>query len=186
MNEQLEQTLTALLAEIGSEPDAWHEALPRVYDQLRQLARSVSAPGSEDATLSPTALVHEAWAKLSSGSSEGFRDREHFLAVAAITMRHVLVDAARRRGAQRRGGDRARVTLSDLAEGGADCDLLDLDAALDELGVLSSRQARVVELRYFSGLSVPEVASCLDVSVSTIEADWRLARAWLGRRLKSS
>lgn len=184
MNEQLERSLTALLSELGGGSDeAWRRLLPAVYDQLKGVARKIAGPDSDVATITPTALVHDAWAKLAGSGPFEFVDRHHFFAVAAVTMRRVLVDATRRRLAEKRGGGRRRVTLADVGTDASPLDLLALDDALIELEKLSARQSRVVELRFFAGLSVPEVADCLGLSVATIEADWRLARAWLGRRL---
>lgn len=184
MNEQLQKTLTALLSDLGGAgQEAWEHVLPVVYDQLKAVARKVAGPGSDSATITPTALVHDAWAKLSSAADFEVTDREHFFAIAAVTMRRVLVDAARRKGAEKRGGGRHQITMTDVATESAAVDLVELDEALDELEALSPRQARTVELRFFAGLTVPEVADCLGISVATVEADWRLARAWLGRRL---
>ncbi|MEZ6195709.1 MAG: ECF-type sigma factor [Planctomycetota bacterium] len=184
MTPDLERSLTALLGEIGAGTDrAWDEILPAVYNHLKGVARKIAGPGSDDATITPTALVHDAWAKLAGSASSDFVDRNHFFAVAAVTMRRILIDASRRRKTEKRGGDSHRVTLADVGSPSASVDLLELDEALQELEGLSSRQARVVELRFFAGLGVAEVAECLGVSIATIEADWRLARAWLGRRL---
>ncbi|MCB9834209.1 MAG: sigma-70 family RNA polymerase sigma factor [Planctomycetes bacterium] len=184
MNEELEKSLTALLSELGRGSDeVWQSLLPAVYDQLKGVARKIAGPGADSATITPTALVHDAWAKLMSAGKFDFVDRHHFFAVAAVTMRRVLIDASRRRAAEKRGGDLRRVTLADVGSAASPVDLVELDEALVDLEQLSARQARVVELRFFAGLSVPEVADCLGLSVATIEADWRLARAWLGRRL---
>lgn len=148
------------------------------YAELRRLAERYL--GSADRTLQPTAVVHEAYLKLAATDPEAWADREHFLAVAARAMRQILVDAARRRLADKRGGDRSRVTLTGLPEAGPDgLDTLSLDEALTRLGALDPRQARVVELRFFGGLTVPEVAQVLDQSTATVERDWRRARAWL-------
>lgn len=184
MNPDLEKSLTALLGDLGAGDDrAWSDVLPSIYDQLRELAGLVAGPDAELETFTPTALVHDAWSRLSSKSTT-FMDRDHFFAVAARTMRHLLVDRAREKAALKRGGNRARVTLSGLS-GGADGrhDVVDLDDALTRLEATFPRQARVVELRFFAGLGVAEVASALELSVTTIEADWRLARAWLAREM---
>ena len=184
MNEELQRTLTALLSELGgADQEAWGRVLPVVYDQLKAVARKIAGAGSDSATITPTALVHDAWAKLSSAADFEAVDREHFFAIAAVTMRRVLVDAARRKGAEKRGGGCAQVTIADVAMESPAVDLVELDEALDQLEALSPRQSRIVELRFFAGLTVPEVADCLGVSVATVVADWRLARAWLGRRL---
>jgi RNA polymerase sigma factor (TIGR02999 family) len=185
MKPELRETLTDLIREIdGGKADAWAELLPAIYDQLRSLAGRISGPEDGPSTLSPTALVHEAWAKIANQADSSFVNREHFFAVAAMTMRQLLVDQARRKRAAKRGGGRERVSLSGLPERESDLDVVDLNEALTKLEQLSPRQARVVELRFFGGLTVPEVARCLAVSVPTIEADWRTARAWLGAALK--
>lgn len=185
MDAELQATLTLLLKDIrAEESDGWEQVLPLIYDRLRNLAAQIAGPDADAATLSPTALVHEAWAKLSDGKELVFRDRDHFFAIAALTMRRVLVDQARRNRAQKRGRARDRITLSGLPEASRSLDLADLDEALRELELLSARQARVVELRFFGGLTIAEIARCLDRSVATIETDWRTARAWLGAVLE--
>lgn len=184
MDEQLERSLTALLRDIDAgESASWDVLLPQIYGQLKDVARRIAGPDADSATITPTALVHDAWVKLAGDGGRDFADREHFFAVAAVTMRRLLVDGARRRQAAKRGGDRQRLTLSDVDDDRPGVDLVELDDCLSELERLSPRQARIVELRFFAGLSVTEVARCLSVSVGTVEADWRLARAWLGRRL---
>lgn len=158
------------------------EALvPLLYEELRALASKVARGGALE--VSPTSMVHEAFLKLRSAEP---RELEHFRALAATAMRQVLADRARRKSAQRRGGDWERVTLSLALEGqaGESCDVEALDAALTQLEQLDARQARIVELRYFGGLTVPEVARELQVSTSTVEKEWRRARAWLGVQLR--
>jgi RNA polymerase sigma factor (TIGR02999 family) len=156
--------------------------LDAVYDQLRALAGRYirQSPG---ATLHPTALVHEAWLKL--GKTGGFADREHFAAVASRAMRQILIDRARARGRDKRGGNPVRTTLAGLADQTPDIDLLDLSRALDALEEVDPRGARVVELRWFGGLSIPECARVLEVSPRTVQSSWRLSRAWLLARLAS-
>ncbi|MCB9674792.1 MAG: sigma-70 family RNA polymerase sigma factor [Alphaproteobacteria bacterium] len=158
------------------------EALvPLVYDQLRSLAaRYVSGSGS--ATLQPTALVHEAWIRLE--RQGGFEGREHFAAVAAKAMRQILVDRARARGRDKRGNDPVRTTLSGLADSVPDLDVVDLARALDELEAIDPRGVRIVELRWFGGLTADETAAHLGVSTRTVQASWRMSRAWLLNRLK--
>ena len=166
----------------GRDPD---EVVPAVYAELRQLAAVHLGRERPGHTLQPTALVHEAYLKLAGGLDDRPRSRAQFLALAAHAVRQVLVDHARARGARKRGGDVARVTLMDgMAEtGGVPVDLLDLDAALGRLADLSPRQARVVELRFFGGLTDDEAADVLDVSARTVRNDWTVARAWLWREL---
>jgi len=157
-----------------------------VYEDLRRLAEAYFRRQDPGHTLQPTALVHEAWLRLAQGPA--IADREHFLAVAATAMRQILVDHARRRGAAKRGGDASRITLDDAVSPAPApaLDLLDLDAALTMLARLDPRKARVVELRFFAGLTLAEVAAVLHVSAVTIGTDWRMARAWLSRELGSA
>lgn len=156
------------------------------YEELRRLAASVRRY-DPSATLSPTALVNEAWIKLASSPPLGTISRLHFKRIAARAMRQVLVEAARRRNAQKRGGGAALVTLddgTDAAVAGA-ADVLALDAALDELAQLNPRQATMIESRFFGGLDVSETAELLAVSEATVLRDWRAARAWLARQLRT-
>ena len=156
--------------------------LQSAYDALRGLAAAYLRRERSDHTLQPTALVHEAYLKLASGG--GFKSETHFQAVAATAMRQILVDHARARGAQKRGGDWLRVTLSEgQADSGPDVDMLALDDALNELASLDKRKARVVELRFFGGMTTAEAAEEVGVSPKTAEADWYFARAWLRDRL---
>lgn len=166
--------------------DALDEVLRRAQRQLRRQASAFLSRERRAHTLQPTALVNEAFLRLVRQRAVRWSDRRHFFAVAAMSMRRVLVDAARRRGAQRRGMDPVRVSLAsaDAAEE-PDLDLLDLHRALDQLAALDTRQAQIVTLRYFGGLSVPDVAELLGVSISTVESDWRMARAWLRCRLRA-
>ncbi len=156
-----------------------------VYAQLRALAQAQLRREYGARTLSATGLVHEAYLRLCEQQGLSFQDRAHFYGIAAVTMRRVLVEAARRRGAQKRGGDWRRVTLG--AEIGAlearGVDLLDLDRALSTLATLDERQARIVELRFFAELSVEETAEVLGLSAATIKREWSVARAWLFRQL---
>ena len=156
------------------------------YEELRRLASSVRR-GDPSATLSPTALVNEAWLKLASSSGFAAVSRLHFKRIAARAMRQVLIEAARRRAADKRGGGEvAIVTFDDALQDAAQCaeDLLGLDAALEELARLNPRQAIMVESRFFGGLDIPETAELLGVSEATVLRDWRAARAWLARELR--
>lgn len=156
-----------------------------VYDELRALAGSYARGQRVGHTLQPTALVHEAFVKLIEGAPSGWNDREHFFAIAATAMRQVLTDHARARQTQKRGGGLAKVTLDEGLVAGTsnDIDLVALDEALAELVEYDARKARVVDLRFFGGLTAEETARVLKVSVSTVESDWRAARAWLQARL---
>jgi RNA polymerase sigma factor (TIGR02999 family) len=164
------------------------QLMPLVYEELRRLAASYLRREKPGQTLQATALVHEAYVRLIGEKTHRWQNKAHFLAIAALSMRQILVQRARARKAAKRGGDPQRITLDDqlfaATAGGADeIDLVALDAALHKLATLSERQAKVVELRYFGGLSVEEAAEVLDVSPATVKREWTLARAWLHREL---
>jgi len=152
-----------------------------VYGALRVLARRFLRRHASE-TLNPTGLVHEVWVRFARNGGR-FADREHFSAVAALAMRQVLVDRSRRRGAARRGGGWDRVTLAGLVDDAPSVDLLALDRALDQLESLDPRQAQIAQLRLFAGATVGEIAHALELSESSVEKDWRRARAWLGATL---
>ncbi|HTQ41781.1 MAG TPA: ECF-type sigma factor [Polyangiaceae bacterium] len=159
-----------------------------VYEVLHDLAHR-QLLRSSGATLNTTALVHEAWIKLARGANGEFESRSHFLAVAAMAMRQVIVDYGRRRRAQRRGGGKAPVTESALSRVGVDAnieELLAIDAALDKLAALDDRLAKVVEFRLFAGLEEEEIADVLGVHVRTVRRDWRKARAFLLSEIAAS
>lgn len=163
----------------GSSP---RDLLPLVYAELRQRAAALMAQERPDHTLQPTALVHEAWLRLVDRSAHSWQNRAHFFACAAEAMRWVLVDHARRKLTQRRGGDFVRVDFSDASApvtiGGAD-ELLALDCALTRLEKVHPAKAQLVKLRYFAGLTFEEVAQMLDISAPTAKRHWAFARAWL-------
>ena len=161
------------------------EMMEAIYDDLRALAGGYFRSQPDDHTLQPTALVHEAFVRLARQDASKFRGREHFFAVAATAMRQILTSHARKRLAAKRGGGAKQVTLTNivLPEGPSTLDLVELDRVLSELEALNERQARLVEYRFFGGLTVPEIAKVLDVSVTTVEKDWRRARAWLAAEL---
>jgi RNA polymerase sigma factor (TIGR02999 family) len=164
---------------------AQHDLLPLVYDELRALAAAQLARERRDHTLQATALVHEAWIKLSGLDVTQIREHGHFLALAGTAMRRILVNHAEARNARKRGGERGRVTLFEAAsvfEEHAD-DILDLDAALTRLAAAEPEKARIVELRFFAGLSNEETAQALSLSTRSVERGWRFARAWLAREL---
>ncbi len=166
---------------------AVRQLAPLVYDELRALARQYLPPkgGAHTATLQPTALVHEAFLRLVEQDAADYQGRTHFLATAATAMRAVLADYARARGAAKRGGGWCRITLDNAAalQPQSELDFVALDEALGRLAQLKERAARIVELRFFGGLSVEEVADCLGVSARTVKGDWRAARAWLRAEL---
>jgi RNA polymerase sigma-70 factor, ECF subfamily len=167
------------------EPGALEQLVPLVYRDLRRQAAAQLRREGPGHTLQPTALVHELFVRLSAQSRFRFEDRAHFLAVCSSLMRRLLIDHARRRLRQKRGGTLLRVELSFEPEAAArqDLDLIALDRALDELQALDPEQARLVELRFFAGLSTEEAATALGVSARTVKRDWRSARAWLLHRL---
>jgi RNA polymerase sigma factor (TIGR02999 family) len=167
------------------EPNALDRLLPVVYQEMRRLAASYLRGEREGHTLQPTALAHEAYLRLLGQRHAEWQGRGHFLGVAARAMRSVLVDHARRRKAQKRGGGERPLALDTtmLVAGGTPVAFDDLDRALLDLARLSERQARVVELRYFGGLTIEETAEVLEVSPVTVKRDWALARAWLYREL---
>jgi RNA polymerase sigma factor (TIGR02999 family) len=166
-----------------------HETLDRlfslVYEELRRLAAAVRR-GESGETLNPTALVNEAYLKLADSLRVAPESRQHFKRIAVRAMRQVLVEAARRRNALRRGGGDVMVTLDEelSGDGARSEDVLALDAALDELARVDPHLADVVQYRFFGGFDVAETAEALGVSVSTIGRDWRLARAWLAQQLR--
>ena len=156
-----------------------------VYDQLRALAGELFRRQSPSHTLQPTAVVNEAYARMIDGENMAWKDKAHFMAVAAKVMRNLLIDHARRRKAAKRGGEWERVTL-DMVLGSSRpdaIDVLELDDALTELKALHERMYRVVELRYFGGLTVRETAEVLGIARSTVDEDWAMAKAWLTRKL---
>jgi RNA polymerase sigma factor (TIGR02999 family) len=179
--------VTRLLDRLSrGEQGAVNELLPLLYSELHDLASNHMAGCRPGDTLQPTALVHEVYLKLFPAEGTHWRSREHFLGVAAKAMRSVLIDHARRRGARKRGDGAVPNTLDDallLAFEERATDLLALEDALCRLSVASERAARVVELRFFGGLSVEETARALDVTPSTVERDWQTARTWLRREL---
>ncbi|MGE0813710.1 MAG: ECF-type sigma factor [Vicinamibacterales bacterium] len=171
----------------GGDADAASRLMPLVYDELRRLAAGYLRRERRGQTLQPTALVHEAYVRLVRPSGQAWQGRTHFLAIAAVSMRQILVDRARRRHAAKRGGDAVRLTLDEAMlpadSRGAEVDLLALDRALDALAALDPAQARIVELRYFGGLTVEETADAVGLSPATVKRHWALARAFLKRTL---
>jgi RNA polymerase sigma factor (TIGR02999 family) len=165
--------------------DALDRLIPLVHDELRRLARSHMNRERAGHTLQPTALVNEAYLRLHEMKQIQWQDREHFFAVSARVMRRILVDSARARRAHKRG-DGVRFESLENAAGivsPSDAGMLDLDEALNRLESLDERKARIVEMRFFSGLSVEETAVALDVSPRTVKRDWTFAKAWLSAEL---
>lgn len=171
------------------EPDALGNLVPVIYADLRRLARRALRRERQGHTLQPTALVHEAFLRLVPQRSKGFQNREHFFAVCAGVMRQVLVDHARRRLARKRGSGELQVALEEAGEvAGAvappTVDLLHVDRALSELAEVDASLARLVEMRYFAGMTLQEIGHVAGRSESALKKDWQLARAWLARRLR--
>jgi RNA polymerase sigma-70 factor (ECF subfamily) len=161
----------------------------RLYDELRALARWHLESERGDHTLQSTALVHEAYLRLSIRYPSPWGDRHHFLSTAAKVMRQILVDHARTRNRLKRGGAAERIALSEIDAAFEAADPIDIqavDAALNRLAELDARQAQIVELRFFAGMTVPETAAVLHLSPETVKRDWTMARAWLSRALRAS
>jgi len=166
--------------------EALHQLLPLVYAELRRQAARQLRRERPDHTLQTTGLIHEAYLKLVDQKSVRWESRTHFFAIASQLMRRVLVDYARARNRAKRGGDDVRLSISAAEEKASEpkgVDLIALDEALTRLGAIDEQQSRVVELRYFSGLSLEETAEILDISRATAAREWSMARAWLHREL---
>lgn len=177
--------VTQLLNEMQhGDSDAVNQLFPLVYKDLRSLALRYFKGQPPNHTLQPTALVHEAFLRLAQDAGP-WQDRKHFLAVAAMAMRQVLVNYALARVAKKRGGGQRQLLLVGelVPDGKPGFDPIELDEALKRLSALDARKGRVVELRFFGGLSIEEISNVLEISRSTVDADWRFARVWLAREL---
>lgn len=178
-------TVNALLQSWGrGDAQAREQLLPLVYRELKRRAAAYLRHERRDHTLQPTALVHEAYVRLVGQNRPHWQNRAHFFGIAAQIMRRILIDYARERLAAKRRGSAVRVLLDERigATGPIDCEMLLLDQALNELAQLDPRQAQIVELRYFGGMTEQEVATVLSLSRATVTRDWQSARAWLFRR----
>lgn len=187
MSEASSERVSRLLADWGRGDEQARDALiPVVYQDLRRIARRHLWNERQDHTLQSAALVNEAYLRLARQKTPQWQNRVHFFGVAAQLMRQILVDYARRRLAAKRGAGVTRIGLdAELAYSAkAEVDVLALDVALEKLSALDARQARLVELRFFAGLSIEEAAVVLDVSPATVKREWTTARAWLKRELK--
>jgi RNA polymerase sigma factor (TIGR02999 family) len=189
MRQEASSSEVTLLLRAWGEGDvqALDRLAPIVYQELHRIARGYMARERTDHTLQTTALVNEAYVRLVDARQVTWHDRAHFFAVCARAMRRILVDHARSRGYVKRGGGKLHVQF-DEAFGmvwSADSNLLELDEALDRLSALDPRKARVIEMRFFGGLSVEETAEALGISPETVMRDWKLARAWLYRELST-
>ena len=177
-----------LLALRGGDSEALNDLIPLVYERLRAMAHARLSGQAPGASLDTTGLVHDAYLKLVNQSRAGWRDRTHFFAVAATAMRQIVVDRARRRGADKRGGAVRTVVLDDSGPG-IDAraeEILAIDQALAQLGALSERLVKMVELRFFAGLSIEETAEVLGLDARTVNRDWRVARSLLYRALSGA
>jgi RNA polymerase sigma-70 factor, ECF subfamily len=172
----------------GGDDDALEQLTPLVEAELRRLARAYMRRERRDHTLQPTALINEAFLRLTDARRVRWQDRAHFLGISARLMRRVLVDHARSRGYRKRGGGAERVTLDERVVGSTEppVDVVALDRALEALAAVDVRKSRVIELRFFGGLSVEETAEVLHVSADTVKRDWRLAKLWLLRELEGN
>jgi RNA polymerase sigma factor (TIGR02999 family) len=183
MPEQQVSEVSILIGRLrAGETEARDQLLPLVYDDLEAIARAYTH--TRTSSLDPRGLVHELYLRLASSPLEP-RDRKHFFAIAALAMRQILVDDARKKRAAKRGGDAERVPLTGLAADDRMIDVLMVEDVLARLEAHSPRQARIVEMRCLLGMSVAEIADALEVSPRTVHAEWQLARAWLVRALAS-
>jgi len=183
------QPVTELLTRWGNgDLSARDQLIPLVYDQLRRIARRCLSSQSSDHTLQPTALVHEAYLRLARRDSVGWQNRAHFFAMAAQMMRQILVDHARRQAAAKRGANPVTIVIDEASvmSKAPSLDLLALDNAMQRLAALDPRQCRIVELRFFGGLSIEETAQIVDISPATTKREWTTARLWLHHALSSS
>jgi len=178
-------TITQLLVEWSKgNQAALDQLMPQVYDELRRLARSYLRRERPDHTLQATALVHEAYIRLMDQHSVSWQNRAHFFGIASQMMRRILVNHALARGAAKRGGQAPRLSIDEgVSFEQRDVDLIALDEALKEMETLDARQARIVELRFFGGLSIEETAEVVNLSPATVKREWSTARLWLRRQI---
>ena len=183
-------SVTKLLLDANHDAQAREDLAPILLDKLRGIAQQAMVKERRDHTLQPTLLADEAFMKLVGKDNVDWECRTHFYAIAAITIRRLLVDHARSHNAQKRGGDRDRLAMETMDQfGGGEpqqqaIDVLDLDAALEELKELNQRQSEIVELKFFGGLTIKQIAHHLDVSPRRVDGDWAMARAWLRQKLE--
>jgi RNA polymerase sigma factor (TIGR02999 family) len=188
MSESGAGQITALLIDWSNGDEvAFEHLMPLVYDELRQMARKYMRRQPSGHTFQTTELIHEAYLKLARQDEQNWQNRAHFFGVASKAMRHILVDYARSKQSQKRGGWQEKVTLSDATaiSGGHAKEIIALDDALKTLASLDERKGRIVELKYFGGITNDEIAEVLNVSTETVKRDWRFARTWLLRELST-
>ena len=190
MSQKPPSEITQMLIELtGGNRDVVNQILPHIYDELRRLAGSYLRRERADHTLQPTALVHEAYMKLIDQKQVHWQNRAHFFGIAAQVMRRILMDHARKHTAEKRGGEAEKLPLEEeilIVSHDRSADLIALDDALDNLAKLDEQKAKIVELRYFGGLSIEETAEVMGVSVPTINRQWRMAKAWLHAELQTT
>jgi len=189
LNSSVDAQLTQLLSDVESgKADSINELMPVVYDDLHVLAERILRREKKGHTLQPTALIHEAYLRLVDQSRVGWKGKTHFFALCATSMRRILVDHARKRKASKRGGEARRVDfdIGLLGDDTEDEDILAVDDAIIKLANFDPKLARIVELRFFSGLTVADVAEVLQESKRSVEREWSMARAWLRRELSGA
>jgi RNA polymerase sigma factor (TIGR02999 family) len=182
---QCSETTNLLRAWAKGDRNALEQLTPRIYEELRRIAGHLMRDEKPGRTLQTTALVHETYIKLIDVDNVDWQHRAHFFAISVQIMRHILLDLARRRVAAKRGGAAPRINLDEAPDLGSirAREFVALDDALNALAKVDARKARVIELRFFAGLSVEETAAVLEVSADTVKRDWKLARAWLSAEL---
>jgi RNA polymerase sigma-70 factor (ECF subfamily) len=179
--------ITSLLRRMNSGEESASAELMRIIEsELHKIAARYMRRERHDHTLQTTALVNEAYVRLLGSEPPEWKDRNHFLAVASRVMRQILIDYARSHNAEKRGGQKVELDLAGESHGPAQPHVLDVDSALNELAAIAPRQAQLVEMRFFGGLSIDEAANALNMAPRTADKDWALARAWLRRRLSSA
>lgn len=182
------EQITRLLAGWGrGDPAALEELIPLVYDELHRIAHRYMRRERPGHTLQTSALINEAYLRLIDQHEARWQNRAHFFAIASKLMRRILVDQVRKKGYAKRGGNPLQVSLDEglAVSGGRDMDLVALDDALKDLEALDERKSRIVDMRFFGGLSLEEIAGALEISIPTVEREWRAARAWLHRAMTS-
>ncbi len=189
MTKNVSQQITLLLVDWSKGDEfALEQLMPLVYEELRQMARRYMRRQPSGHTFQTTELIHEAYLKIAKQDEQNWQNRAHFFGAAAQSMRHILADYARSKHSQKRGGWQERVTFTegDLVSDGRSEEIIALDDALNQLAVLDERKTRVVEMKFFAGLNVEEIAEVLKISPETVKRDWRFARTWLLRELSGA